>query len=240
MRESLTYINFLATRVDLLFYYIVLGFLLIFNVTKFNSFNEAFLLVLVIACIGYVLYSSTMDQFIRWRDTYQNFNKDVEDITKDALQYESIFESNYAVHKIPKSFRYTMGNETALSIIESLKFMKRFDDASYKRMLMLVEGFFKKYDKVLTMKDGNCLQYVTIMQDIRTDLLNELSRTHFGVPPRFANRIQVALQQLQTLTYRCIKVASRRCEKLSGVTLLIHRPPYAADVTNSSSQHNLF
>jgi hypothetical protein len=163
----------------------------------------------------------------------------VEDINKDALQYETVFESNIAVHKIPKKFKYTLNHESALSIIESLKFLKRFDDASYKRILMLLEGFFKKYDRILNIKDANCVQYVTIMQDIRTDLLNELARTHFGVPPRYADRIQVALQRLQTLTYRCIKVASRRCEKLSGVTLLNHRPPYGADVTQST-QYNLF
>jgi hypothetical protein len=239
MPETLRYIDFLATRADLLFYYIVLGVLLVFNVTNFDTFNEAFLLVAVIVCVSYVLYTSTTDSYIRWRDTNQNFTNDVKDINKDALQYESIFESTYSVHKIPKTFKYTLGHEEALAVIESLKFVKRFDDASYKRILMLLEGFLKKYDRVLNMKDGSCVPYVTIMQDIRTDLLNELARTHFGVPPRFANRIQTALQQLQTLTYRCIKVASRRCEKLSGVTLLIHRPPYAADVTNLS-QHNLF
>jgi hypothetical protein len=240
MRERLGYLDFLATRSDLVFYFIVLGIVFVFNVTRFNSFNESVLLTAAIACLGYMVYASSSDSFARWRDTYQNFKNDVEGINKDALQYESLFESNYAVHKIPKQFKYTLNHENALAIIESLKFMKRYDDASYKRILMLLEGFFKKYDKVLNIKGTGCAQHVTIMQDIRVDLLNELARTHLGVPNRYANRIQTALQQMQALTYRCIKVASKRCEKLAGITLLMHRPPYAADVANSSQQHNLF
>ena len=234
------YIDFLTTRTDLLFFYVVLGLLLVFNVTRFSTFNEALLFVVGIASLSLMLYSYTLDSFTRWRDTYTNFKKDVEGINKDALQYESLFESNFEVHKMPKRFKYTVNHEQALAIIESLKFVKRFDDASYKRILMLIEGFFKKYDTILNSKDqATCVQHLTIMQDIRTDILNELARTHFGVPEKYAKRIQEIVQRMQTLTYRCTKVASRRCEKLTGVTMLTHRPTYAADITNPS-QHNLF
>lgn len=233
------YIDFLTTRSELLFFYGVLGVVLLFNMTRFNTFNEALMFIIVIVTIGFLLYFYSLSSFTRWQDTNTNFKEDVDSIAKEGLKYESVFESNYEVHGMPKKFKYTLHHDDALKIIESLKFLKRFDDASYKRILMLLEGFFKKYDKILNINDETCYQHLGIMQDIRTDILNELARTHFGVPERYAGRIQDALKRMQTLTYRCTKVASRRCEKLTGTSMLVHRPPYAADFA-IPSQHNLF
>ena len=236
----LGYKEFLSTRSDLLFFYIVLGLLFVFNVTRFSSFNEAVMFIIVMASLGFMLYSYTLDPFSKWRDTYTNFKEDAEDIANNgAMPYESIFESNYEVHRMPNKFKYTLNHENALKIVESIKFLKRFDDSSYKRILMLLEGFFKKYDRILNSRTDSCVQHLAIMQDIRADLLNELARSTFGVPERYAFQIQQAVKQMQTMTYKCTKVASRRCEKLTGVTMLTHRPPYAADFTNPS-QHNLF
>jgi hypothetical protein len=234
------YIDFLATRGDLAFIYVVMAVVFLLNLTLYTTFNEKLILTTVMIASVYFFYAYTAESFKTWKGENANFDEDVTRTTNsESLTYEALFDSNITIHKLPKHFKYILKHEDALAVMKSISFLKRFDDASYKRMLMLFEGFFKHYDKILRSHEPElCNRYLTIMQDVRIDVLNEVSRTHFGVPERFAQKIQKAIQSIMTMTYRCIKVASRRCEKVSGVTMLAHRPPYPSG--SIISEHNLF
>jgi hypothetical protein len=233
------YIEFLSARSDYVFAYVALAVVFILSLTLYATFNERFIIVSVMIASVYFIYSYTAESFKAWKDECANFDKDVNRPDIESQTYETLFDTNIAIHKLPKHFKYIMKHEDALAVIKSIGFLKQYDDASYKRVLMLLEGFFKHYDKILNSHDpATCARYLSIMQDVRIDVLNEISRTHFGVPERFAQKIQRAVKNIMTLTYRSNKVASRRCEKLSGVTMLAHRPPYPSG--SILSEHNLF
>lgn len=233
------YFEFLSSRGDYAFAYVALAVVFILNLTLYTTFNERFIMVAVMIASVYYIYAYTAESFKTWKDEYADFDKDVNRPDTESQTYETLFDTNIAIHKLPKQFKYVMKHEDALAVIKSIGFLKRYDDASYKRVLMLLEGFFKHYDKILNSRNtATCARYLSIMQDVRIDVLNEISRTHFGVPERFAEKIQRAVKNIMTLTYRSTKVASRRCEKLSGITMLSHRPPYPSG--SILSEHNLF
>lgn len=233
------YFEFLSSRGDFAFAYVALAIVFVLNLTLYSTFNERLVIVSVMITLGYFMYSYTAQPYKIWQDEYANFDKDVNRPDTEPLTYETLFDTNIAIHQLPKRFKYIMKHEDALAVIKSIGFLKQYDDASYKRVLMLLEGFFRHYDKILNSRcPSTCARYLSIMQDVRVDVLNEISRTTFGVPDRFAQKVQHAVKDIMTLTYRCTKVASRRCEKLSGINMLAHRPPYPS--SSVLSEHNLF
>lgn len=230
------YIEYLkSSRTDILFTYVAVATFFVLTVSSYSSVNQVLIVSAAMITSMYVLYTRSEPDFKSWEQVHANIEKDSTDTTS-PLPKETIFDA-YQVHKTPEVFKYIVKHEDSLKFINKIKFVKRYDIATYQRILILLEAFFKTYDATLANKI-DCGRALSILQDIRREVLNEVTRAQLSIPQRFDAVLHDALGDLRDLTYASVKVASKRCEKKTRVKLMLHQPPYPSAL--ETDPYNLF
>lgn len=224
-----------SARTDILFLYVAVAIFFLMTISNYSSLNHVVIVSAAMLTSMYMLFVWSEPDFKKWEDVHANIENDATDTT-DPLPTETIFDA-YQVHKTPEVFKYIVKHDDSLTFINKIRFVKRYDIATYQRILILLEAFFKTYDATLANKI-DCTRSISIMQDIRREALNEVTRAQLSIPQRFDAILQDALGDLQALTYTCVKVASKRCEKRTRVKLMVHRPPYPSSL--ETAKHDLF
>ena len=182
--------------------------------------------------VAFLYYQSTQQSYDKWRTTREAFDVNVG-------PSEMVLENVYKLHKSPKSFKYILKHDDVLSVLHDLRFMRNYDAAAFNKITVLVETFFKEYDRMIQRRDDYpCDSHFPILVDVRTELLNEISRTHYNVPERYTNNRDTAARMMQSITYKVVKVMAAKCNKWGAKTAFLHKPPFAMDPRKES--HQLF
>lgn len=235
------YLDYITTDRTVAFVYIVLiiaGALIVSYSRAINNPATNFFMVTAAAAVVYMYYNSTREAYSLWRTARDDFR---DHVGQKAPQRptEMVIDNVYKLHKSPKTFKYIYKHDDVLAVIHSLRFLKRYDEAAFERIIIFVEAFFKEYDRMLV-KRGRypCETHFSVLGDMRTELLNEIARAHYNVPERFKAQIDAALKTMQAITYKVIKVMSAKCNKWAARPAFSHKPPFAQDPRKES--HELF
>lgn len=193
--------------------------------------TQVFTLTALLA-VAFVYYKSTQGSYEKWRTTREAFDANI-------APTEMVLENVYKLHKAPRSFKYILKHDDVLSVLHTLRFMRQYDAASYDKIIVLVEMFFKEYDRMIQRRENYpCDSHFPILVDVRTELLNEISRAHYNVPERYADTVDAASRMMQSITYKVVKVMAAKCNKWGAKTAFLHKPPFAMDPRKEP--HQLF
>ena len=153
------------------------------------------------------------------------------------MNQDLVFNDVYKISRPPQNIKYILRHDDLNESVNVLFILNRYDKSAYDRIITLLEEFLKLYDRI-SLKKIDCVTNLQILQNLRSELLNELSRIHLNVPESYNNSILTATRTIQSVTYRCFKVASIYCDKKQRKLFLAYKPPYANDP--SKSIHDLF
>ncbi len=224
---SASYLDYVVKNRSVAFMYVawvVVAVLILRSTYVFTLF--------ALLAVAFLYYKSTEESYVKWRTTREAFDAKV-------APTEMVLENVYKLHKPPKSFKYILKHDDVLSVLHTLRFMRPYDAAGFDKIVVLVETFFKEYDRMIQRReDYPCDTHFPILVDLRTELLNEISRAHYNVPERYTNTIDAAARMMQSITYKVIKVMAAKCNKWGAKTAFLHKPPFAMDPRKES--HQLF
>jgi hypothetical protein len=222
-----SYLDYVLKNRSVAFLYIAWMVVVILTLQSAQVFTLTALLT-----VALFYYKSTQASYEKWRTTRETFKANI-------APTELVLENVYKVHKSPKTFKYILKHDDVLSVLHTLRFMRNYDAAGFDKITVLSEAFFKEYDRMIQRReDYPCDSHFPVLVDVRTELLNEISRAHYNVPERYTNTIDIAARTMQSITYKVIKVMAAKCNKWGAKTAFLHKPPFAMDPRKES--HQLF
>lgn len=170
---------------------------------------------------------SIMKGWNKDKTTFTSFKAEEEDIQ----EIEFVLPKVYKFHQKPKKFIYIYHNQHIMDILNDMTFIKKYDDASYEKLIIHIEGYLKLYYGIL---DGKYYDqhFFHMMIDLRNEILSTFQQLYFNVPiisktqrRNMHEVIEKNMLKIQSITYRHLKIVSRKCKKDCNVDLL-YDPPY--------------
>lgn len=206
-----------------------LGLYVVINTTP--MFSKLFV-VSTFAIVLWHYYTIYQPSYTQWYASKTQI-----DAAKVDSNQDLVFNDIYKISRPPKTIKYILKHDDLNESVNVLFILNRYDKAAYDRIITLLEEFLKLYDRI-SLKKIDCVSNLPIMQTLRSELLNELSRIHLNIPDSYNKSILTATRTIQSVTYRCFKVASIYCDKKHRKLFLAYKPPYANDPFKSI--HDLF
>ena len=137
--------------------------------------NTNTLLVTIIIIIIFIFYYHN--------NTNTDSDTDIKNIEKDT-EIISKTTNNYRVKENKKDLKYL--NKELLTIIQNIRFVKRYDKSRYIDLLNLANVFQKTY--IFIMSDRwDIVQYLPILKDLRKDILELLYSIYIIIPVKTKN-----------------------------------------------------
>jgi hypothetical protein len=212
-----TYIARVVQDANMSFAYILILVFGFFATAAMKDIRQQFLVVsfTVVILVGY--YTHSLNIVTTKQDAAADFaiNETIQDTT---LINDRVFD----VHNKPKRFVYIHLNEDVIKTLNSLAFIKMYDEAAFDRLIIHMEYFLKVYYYILKDK-YTCTEHVPILQDIRIDMLNTIGSFYLNVPQfsdsvdgNIYERIDSAKHSIQAITYKHLKIVNRKCRKQGG------------------------
>jgi Ca2+/Na+ antiporter len=141
-------------------------------------------------------------------------------LEKDIIGIEIDNSIIFSIHKPPNSLKYLLRNDQLKQIIYDLKPMLIFDRASYLHLIIYIE-YFLKFHYYIMINRYDYINYLSILKDIRREILNISSEFIFNSPditnttynPYLKETIQKSHDQLKGFTYKYISIIKHKFNK---------------------------
>ena len=162
---------------SVLFPYLCIAFFTMFLMLIYAKFEEK-VIVFILGVIVFIIYHmSVLKGWNKDETTFVSFKAEEEDIQ----DIEFVLPKNYKFHQKPKRFIYIYHNQHVMEIINDMTFVKRYDDAAYEKLIILIEGYLKLYYGIL---DGKYYDqhFFYMMTDLRNEILSVFQQLYFNVP----------------------------------------------------------
>lgn len=161
-------------------FYIILIILSIifYYISKINQ-NKLLALIVIILIIYYV-YIYLNDISIKKED---DIEKNEISIIKDVIGRKEISNENYYIKKFPKNIKYLINDDNLMNIITNIRFVRKFDNAKYTDIILLMDTFMKIYIYILSDR-YDAEVYIPIFMDIRYSILEILYSLIIVVPDK--------------------------------------------------------
>lgn len=219
---------------SILFPYLMLVLLTFACLTYYETIQEKFVIV-VFAAVLFILY----DTKVKGGLVKENATKIAFKTNQDEMkEIELVLPNVYGVHNKPKQFIYVHQHNDILEIINSMAFIKRFDNASFEIIVILIENFLKIYYKCLDDTYDDKLYFDTL-KDIRHELLDKLYSLFVYIPEwskvsqqNVHQLFHQIIRTLQGFTYKRLKIVSRKCKTDCNIDL-VYEPPYPRNTFKS-------
>ena len=141
-------------------------------------------------------------------------------VNKDISHHknEKFFLNNpnlYKVYKKPTDFYFLKNNKFLEEVIYDLRFIEKYDNADFFRMMILMDAFLKTYYYIIN--DRYDYTYTDIVVDIRLELLNTINNFMIDAPmfsknkkTRLDKHIHHNLLKVQSYTFKKLKNISKK------------------------------
>jgi hypothetical protein len=219
---------------SILFPYLIILLFTFAFLTYYETIQEKFIIV-IFSFIVLIIYDSKVKSGLIKEHNIQTTFKENQDNIKDI---ELVLPNVYSVHNKPKEFLYIIKHNEILELINQLSFIKRFDNATFEIIIILIENFLKNYYKCLDDTYDDKL-YFDILKDMRHELLDKLYGLFVYIPEwskisetNIHELFHKIIRKLQSFTYKRLKIISRKC-KLDCNVDLEYEPPYPTSTYNS-------
>lgn len=121
----------------------------------------------------------------------------------------------YKVYKKPTDFYFLKNNKFLKEVIYDLRFIEKYDNADYLRMMILMDSFLKTYYYIIN--DRYDYTYTDIVVDIRLELLNTINNFMVDAPmfsknkkTRLDKHIHNNLLKVQSYTFKKLKIINKK------------------------------
>jgi hypothetical protein len=169
------------------------------------------------------------------RNNIQQFES--QEKTRKSIEF--LLPEVYKYHSNPKKLKYIYQTPKVITIINDLKFIRKFDEASYEIIVSLIEYFLKVYYNILNDR-YDFKQYFPILLDLRKSLLNTCAEVMYNIP-QYSNvmdgnlwgKLNINTKKLEAITYRRIKIVSKYGKKEYNVSV-DYKGPQGVDPLNDN------
>lgn len=159
------------------FWIFVLSFYVFFIVVIKRDVYGIFFVLCSLIIFGIMLVSSQQKQSTKLA-TKSYF---LEEMEKELQGDFEIPSKVFQIHKTPRSLKYLKKNVQLADTLYELKFVKTYDQALYFKILTFTEAFIKIHYNTMIGKYDYKLN-ITVLRDIRKEILNMLKSTTFVLP----------------------------------------------------------
>lgn len=232
-----SYIDTAINDTNMTFVYIVLLMFFFFVNISLADIQQRFIFTLLIAFITYQYYLYTVKQLKSKADIKEQFSKNESEL---KTKKEMLVNNVYSIHQSPAKFKYIYYHSDIMSIVNNLKFMTTFDKAAYDAWIILLEKFLKIYCYMLD-KRYPCKPWHQTLIDLRSEILNLMMSFHHNIPDystKYHKETRSILDdeilKIQSITYKCLRVITHKCNKMIGFELLNYKAPLPFDNTKNN------
>jgi hypothetical protein len=151
----------------------------------------------------------------------------------------------YKIHKAPKTLEFILKNEDIQDTLYNLRPLLVYDKNSYLLLVVYLEYFLKFHYNVLLENDKyDNKEYLSIMKDIRREILNISKSFVFNAPDiSLISSVDTNLKEiiekshifLKSFTYKYLMILKHKFDNLGQDD--IYQPPYTI---NTSDVHMMY
>jgi hypothetical protein len=144
---------------------------ILFNLFFYRNYVFVFFCTLVILVYLY-------DTMFKTKTMYSKKNK-LELLLKQ-IRLEELSSDKHVALRVPRRFRYLLVTDELSSPIVKLKFLNRYYEESFVRIVVLLEKFLKRYYRIIT-KRSDLIQ-IENMKDLYEEILSTEEEIYLNVP----------------------------------------------------------
>jgi hypothetical protein len=215
----------------------IISFIIFYTIIIQKDFTKTFFIIFIIILL-YFYWSQKQNKIEETQINLNAFIKSIEDQLKD---FEIDNYKIYKIHKSPKSLQYIFKNEYIKQILYEVRFMLIYDKSAYLRMIIYIE-YFLKYHFMIMIDRYDPIEYISILKDIRKEILNDSKAFIFTTPKVSTilenNDIESTLnfnhEKLTQITYKYIQIIKYKYNYLKEN---IYDPPWEY---NNISERSLY
>jgi hypothetical protein len=221
-------------------------FIMIFVAFYLYSFNQGdnannFFIISTIF-VGFMISKMSSKENVKVKNDIKGYIRDIETTVMNHTTQEMVLESVYKVHKPLRSIRFIKSSEEAMQIVYYLRFLNIYDREMYLDTIIYLEYFLKIHFNVMIGK-YDVKTNVSILHDIRHEILNSLQSNHFNIPKvsmtfdsvDLDKRMRTAIHKMQAFTHRYIKIIHKKYKR--NIASLEYEGPKAQDSFKNESYH---
>lgn len=145
-------------------------------------------------------------------------NKDISNHNKKKFYLDN--PNLYNIFKKPSDFYFLKNNKFLEEVIYDLRFIEKYDNGDFLRMIILMDSFLKTYYYIIN--DRYNYTYIDIVVDIRLELLNTMNNFMIDAPmfsknkkTRLDKHIHTNLLKVQSYTFKKLKNISKKYPQFS-------------------------
>jgi hypothetical protein len=197
---------------------IFIGFFAIFYTSCIQrNATSTFFILCIIVCICYFYINKSNKQ----DNTINNVKSYINNLSLKLIDLEIDNSKIYKIHKPPKTLDFILKNEILKNTLYDLRSMLIYDKASYLLLVVYLEYFMKFHYNVMIDKYDH-KEYLSIMKDIRKEILNISKSFIFNAPSISLINLNIDLKDtldkshnlLQSFTYRYLMIMKHKFDKL--------------------------
>lgn len=219
--------DYIIQNSSILFPYLCIIFLTLALLLAYSNIQEKVIIILLGTVVMIIYHMSVLKGLNKDKSNLVSFKTEEGDIQDIEFVLPKVFK----FHNKPRRFIYIYHNQHIMEILNDMAFIKRYDDASYEKLIILMEGYLKLYYGILDGKYINT-HYFSMMIDLRNEILSIFQQLFFNVPiaskthrRNLHEAIEKNMLKIQSITFHHMKIISRKCKTESNVDLL-YEPPY--------------
>lgn len=195
-------------------------FVIMYIYSQGTSKNISTFFILAFAITYYLIYMKSSNDITSEADKVAMHIGEMEKRVATHNTQAMVLEHVYKIHKPLQSLSFIKDNDEASEIVYELRFMNAYDEQSYIDMIVWIEYFLKIHYNIMIGK-YDTVSYVSILKDIRYELLNTLQTTHFNIPnlstmfdaKNLDDNLKQAILRIQAMTYRYLNIIFNKYRK---------------------------
>jgi hypothetical protein len=231
----LDYMKSVVNDAHMSFIYFSIIIFTFFSLSNTDDNRHRFLIILFVIVSVIYYYNFSKNNLDTKKRIIDKFSKNQETVKGIEFVLPGVFQ----FHHNPPKIKYIKHNQNLMNIINELSFIKTYDHASYEMIVILCEYFFKVYYNILD-KRYSCIQYVSIMADLRKEILNLFAGLYFAVP-QISKHIDGNAweiidrnnKKIQAITFRCMKIISHYIKSTCNITYSYKGPQPVDPISNN-------
>jgi hypothetical protein len=230
--------------------------LYMFNLYMFRGQNSSVVVhVVIFVVVVYLLYAFDISGVIEGKSKetllarQQFVNSSLSNITYGTEdQLVGIYNDNSASG--PATFKYLKRHADLVDVLRDLRFVRHFDDGSYRQASVLLERFLRLYYKLLVSDNPKyCGLMLSTLHLLRQELLNTFNTMIMGIPTHFKRPMHMdkvptdkyilsKQRYIQGVTGKKLRIISKISDNPKSYDKHA-RPPWPANLYKSSDERYL-
>lgn len=157
----------------------IFGFFIFYIAYIKQDFTKLFFIVCIMI-VGFLILYEQGKKKNKTSGSIQSFITNTEtDLKYFQINYHKVFQ----VHKAPAKLKFIRKNANLSQLLFELRFMKLYDYGSFLTLIIYLEYFLKYHYEILIGKKSYD-HFVSVMKDLRREILNISKAFIFSIPPR--------------------------------------------------------